>query len=253
MLLPLLLSKSVAASTLLKPSYAPYLFRRADDNDNDSMFLDNDPESSSWQWGRWILFILFIVGLLFLFIMTVTANRRRRTMGQAPIRGTAWMTPPSYRQSEHQYHGNTHNVVEDFVPEYTEETNINDLGYYDERGEFHANGKAEYLPPPPLVQELNSNNSLDMERPPRAVVYDSPAISGNGNNNVPESDFDYTRPSYTAQQYYNRPSHPPTSSSMGNPSHNGLVQESDISSSDSVADDSPVIRSSVKPNFSSKA
>lgn len=251
MTLPLLLSKSTVASVLLRPSSTPYLVRRADDNDNNSMFLENDPESSSWQWGRWILFILFIVGLLFLFIMTVTANRRRRTMGQAPIRGTAWMTPPSYRQSEHQYHGNTHNVVEDFVPEYTEETNINDLGYYDERGEFHPNGKAEYLPPPPLVQELDSNNSLDMERPPRAVVYDSPTISGN--NNVPESDFDYTRPSYTAQQYYNRPSHPPTSPAMENSSHNGLAQESDLSSSDTVSADTPVIRSSVKPNYSSKA
>lgn len=257
-ILPLLLSKQSIASILLTfPSSTPYLYKRADNSDDDNnssdgMFLTDDPNSSSWQWGRWILFVLFIVGIFVLFIFTVTTNRRRRYMGQAPIRGTAWMTPPSYRQSEQEYHGNSQRVVEDFVPEYTQEANINDLGYYDERGEFHANGKAEYLPPPPLVQEVDLNDSLDMERPARAVVHDTPAISGNGNNNIPTSDFDYTRPSYAAQQYYNRASRAPTSPFMARPSYSSLAQETSTSSADSVADDTPVERSSMKPNSSKK-
>ena len=88
--------------------------------------------------------IFFIVALLILLFSTAKVNRRRRIMGQAPIRGTAWLTPPTYRQSERDYNG-TQRCVEDYVSEYTETANENDLGFYDERGEFHPNGKTEYL------------------------------------------------------------------------------------------------------------
>lgn len=217
LLLSLLLSNKVFAT--------PSLYKRADDDDNDdnNTFLtgSDDPNSSTWQWGRWILFILFIVGFFAVFIFTVTTNRRRRYNGQAPIRGTAWMTPPSYRQSEQQYHGNTQRVVEDYVPEYTEEANINDLGYYDERGDFHANGKSEYLPPPPLVQEVDSNDSLNLSRPQRAVVHD----------NDEDADFNFSRPSYTAQQYYNMSSTTPVSPFLDPRANNDMNTTTGTSSS----------------------
>lgn len=232
---------SVGASVPKSPSSSiTFLFKRDDD---DGMFLSDDPNSSSWQWGRWILFILFIVGFLAVFIFTITANRRRRYNGQAPIRGTAWMTPPSYRQSEQQYHGNTQRVVEDYVPEYTEEANINDLGYYDERGEFHPNGKAEYLPPPPLVQQVDSNDSADMERPQRAVIHDSTLSNVNDhhvvNSPTSQNEFDFRRPSYTAQQYYNMSSPQPSTERSpfveeSSTHHEAVGQESSSNSTDST-------------------
>ncbi|EGA75639.1 Rcr2p [Saccharomyces cerevisiae AWRI796] len=116
--------------------------RQDDNNNNGEAITDDDPfSSSSWRWGRWYFFYFFsIVALLILLFSTAKVNRRRRIMGQAPIRGTAWLTPPTYRQSERDYNG-TQRCVEDYVPEYTETANENDLGFYDERGEFHPNGK----------------------------------------------------------------------------------------------------------------
>lgn len=168
-------------------------------NDSDTSTMSDVFGDSSWQWGRWILFVLFIIGFFAVFFFTFATNRRRINRGEAPIRGTSWITPPSYRQSEQEYHGTTQRIVEDYVPQYTEETNVNDLGYYDERGQFHPNTKAEYLPPPSLEPDLASSpiipptgvnkNTLNLETPSRAVVH--------GN------EIDYTRPSFAAQQYYN--------------------------------------------------
>ncbi|KAK5781799.1 hypothetical protein RI543_000699 [Arxiozyma heterogenica] len=197
---------TVVAGSLINDISSQFLalYKRDDsdtntNSDGDTMAMNDVFGDSSWQWGRWILFILFIIGFFAVFFLTFTANRRRINRGEAPIRGTSWITPPSYRQSEQQYHGTTQRVVEDYVPEYTEEANINDLGYYDERGQFHPNTKAEYLPPPPLEPNLTSSptvssawinkNTINIETPSRAVVH--------------ENEVDYTRPSFAAQQYYN--------------------------------------------------
>ncbi|CAI4872443.1 CKB_collapsed_G0008950.mRNA.1.CDS.1 [Saccharomyces cerevisiae] len=51
-----------------------------------------------------------------------------------------------------------------------ETANENDLGFYDERGEFHPNGKTEYLAPPPLSEEQASSTDKDLQRPVAAVV-----------------------------------------------------------------------------------
>ncbi|CCE64278.1 hypothetical protein TPHA_0H00680 [Tetrapisispora phaffii CBS 4417] len=150
--------------------------------------VDDSWGSSSWVWGRWILFVIFVVFLLVIFLGTIRANKRRRTLGQAPIRGTAWMTPPTYRQSERDYNANGSAANgHDFVPKYTAEANDQDLGYYDARGEFHPNSKSEYLPPPPLVHEVDSNASTTSnshERPnippPQSVV----TMSRSANNSA---------------------------------------------------------------------
>lgn len=93
--------------------------------------------SSSWAWGRWILFVLLIVGLLALVLSAFRINRRRGLQGVQPIRGTAWITPPSYQHAARQ---------DPYVPAYTQEANDNDMGYYDNQGVFHVNNKAKEAP-----------------------------------------------------------------------------------------------------------
>ncbi|CAI4055095.1 hypothetical protein SKDZ_02G1120 [Saccharomyces kudriavzevii ZP591] len=127
--------------------------------------------SSSWQSQRWILFVIVVAVVLLIVLYTFLVNRRRQRTGRAPIRGTAWLTPPSYGQSQQQYTGNVQQHTNDYVPEYTERANEHDLGYYDERGEFHPNDKAACLSSPPLVQECSSEFDSSLERPPAAVVH----------------------------------------------------------------------------------
>ncbi|QLQ80360.1 hypothetical protein HG537_0D03610 [Torulaspora globosa] len=132
---------------------------------------DNFDSSSGWVWGRWILFVIFVICIIAVGLGTARINRRRRDLGQAPIRGTAWMTPPTYRQSQRQYNGPAEGSV-DYVPQYTATANDQDLGYYDEYGEFHLNAKAEGQAPPTL-RETVSDSSESLERPRAAVTRDS--------------------------------------------------------------------------------
>lgn len=134
---------------------------------------DGYGDNNGWVWGRWILFVIFVICIIAVGLGTARINRRRRTMGQAPIRGTAWMTPPSYRQSQRQYNGPADGAAEDYVPQYTATANDQDMGYYDERGEFHLNAKSEMQPPPPLVRETASESSESLQRPRAAVTRDS--------------------------------------------------------------------------------
>ncbi|QLG71886.1 hypothetical protein HG535_0C02360 [Zygotorulaspora mrakii] len=126
-------------------------------------------DDSGWEQGRWILFVVFAVALLMLILYTRMANRRRVLRGQAPIRGTAWISPPTYRQSQTQHNRGTGDPAEDYVPEYTERANNQDLGYYDQNGEFHLNSKVEYQAPPSLSRR-GSESSESIERPQPAVT-----------------------------------------------------------------------------------
>ena len=171
----------------------------------------------TWAWAKWILFVLFVVFALAVVFGTSIVNKKRHSMGQAPIRGTAWMMPPSYRQSEREYVGNSQRYVEDYVPEYTEEANENDLGYYDERGEFHPNGKAEYIPPPPLegmdyssgASGSDGASASELERPERARVRDYTQYA--------PSDYgqDFTRPTFISD--IGEPTFPGYYSNVGSP------------------------------------
>ena len=227
------------------------LYRR-DDSTSDTTTTNDPFYSSSWQGGRWILFVLFVLAFFASLIFIFSTNKRRINRGEAPIRGTSWITPPSYRQSEQEYYGTTQRVVEDYVPEYTEEANINDLGYYDERGEFHPNSKAEYLPPPPLESDFTSppttsptqvnENSFNLQRPSRVVAH--------------ENEVDYTRPSFVAQQYYNMA--PPTRNysvvrgSQTDQNDIGQEYSSSHSSSESTVS-TPVRKSSIKANLNKES
>ncbi|EDO18076.1 hypothetical protein Kpol_1045p63 [Vanderwaltozyma polyspora DSM 70294] len=180
--------------------------------------------SSSWVWGRWILFVIFLVFLVASLFLTGRVNRRRRMMGQAPIRGTAWLTPPSYRQSERDYNATTSGTVEDYVPKYTETSNADDLGYYDERGEFHANDKAEYLPPPTLTFEVDSDeNSQGLERPGRALTRQP-------SNFMPDQDMDLDFRRYT---YLNNNHTNNTSTNANTPNTTGNVNNTNSENAES--------------------
>ncbi|CDH16190.1 related to Protein RCR2 [Zygosaccharomyces bailii ISA1307] len=147
--------------------------------------LDDSWGGSSWEWGRWILFAIFIVAIALLGLCMTRVNRRRYRMGRAPIRGTAWFTPPSYRQSQRDYN-RASNTAEDYVPQYTATANEHDLGYYDENGEFHLNGKAEALAPLPAGTRENESISIhSLERPDNAVTREP--------HNSPGLDFDFDR------------------------------------------------------------
>ncbi|KAL3241072.1 Rcr2p [Nakaseomyces bracarensis] len=129
---------------IIEKRYGPTYYTSSD-SDDDSF------GSSAWEWGRWILLAILVGAMSIFTLMTFTANRRRAHRGQAPIYGTAWMTPPSYRQSQAAYNQN-HVVDQENVPMYTERANEHDLGYYDNQGVFHKNEDAKFpapnVPPP---------------------------------------------------------------------------------------------------------
>ncbi|GMM36771.1 Rcr2 protein [Saccharomycopsis crataegensis] len=110
------------------------------------IYDDNcDSSVSAWLWGRWILFVIVLVFLFLLFGMTRIRriNKRRGNFGQQPIRGTAWMTPPSYFQSQRQYNQPVMNTSgpsdATYVPPYSENAQPTDAGYFDDQGMFHKN------------------------------------------------------------------------------------------------------------------
>ncbi|KAJ5655878.1 hypothetical protein N7507_007828 [Penicillium longicatenatum] len=57
---------------------------------------DNDCNNSSWdRWGRWVAFAVIVaIAFLVFFAFACFNARRRRSHGQQPYSGTAWMAPP---------------------------------------------------------------------------------------------------------------------------------------------------------------
>lgn len=144
-----------------------YLATRDDD---DNCFGYDCDDSSTWTWARWILFVLFLVGLALIIFSACRINKKRVSEGRGPIRGTAWMTPPSYYQSQQ----NTQNPP--FVPQYTATTNDNDMGYYDAHGNFVPNPKlreAYQMGPGPGYNGMAyvpMNSPMGMGNPPMGPV-----------------------------------------------------------------------------------
>ena len=146
-------------------------------NNDNSYFSTYNP----WKWQKWSLFAIFVVLMALLIAATVRTNYNRIKHGEQPIRGTAWLTPPSYQQSERQYnhddgvHVGRHNnrrQREENIPTYTEEVGEEDLGFYDANGVFHENVKGKMMSPPdittgastvPLHEEMSDPNETDSE------------------------------------------------------------------------------------------
>ncbi|SCU81845.1 LAFA_0C07514g1_1 [Lachancea sp. 'fantastica'] len=121
---------------------------------------------NEWVWARWVLVVFFLFALATLGLAAIRINGRRMKLGQRPIIGTAWFTPPSYRQSERQYRSST----QDYVPPYTATANENDLGYYDNEGNFHLSSKTDNTTPPPPIDTADVADYP--QEPPSAVTRD---------------------------------------------------------------------------------
>lgn len=190
--------------------------------------IRDDWGDSAWSnsgLARWAFFAIFVVLIILVLLGTIRVNRKRARQGLQPMHGTSWMMPPSYRQSQNQYHQPDHvrdpDLPSAYVPTYTATANDMDLGYYDANGQFHANPNAKTaVPKPPeayqttteqvnddrgpirdnLPHDLQSsdNDSIgDMFRrptgpPPRSTTTHS-SLSNNNTGN-PNTD-EFTRPS----------------------------------------------------------
>lgn len=202
------------------------------------MFIKRDTNSSNsnddsyystynpWKWQKWSLFAIFVVLLVLLVVATLRANYNRIREGRQPIRGTSWLTPPSYQQSEREYnhddgvHVDRHNnrrQREENIPTYTEEVGEEDLGFYDANGVFHENIKGKLVSPP----DIETGTPSAPVNPP-------------GENNHVETDddslFGIERPEHTASRqrirsYYNNSqnTNPNVQTSVGSSSN---VEES---------------------------
>ncbi|CCD25940.2 Rcr1p NDAI_0G01640 [Naumovozyma dairenensis CBS 421] len=114
-----------------------------------------DPEDSG-EFGKWFgVAIAGIVGAVLLIIIVFSIiNSIRNRRKERPITGTSWI--PTYNVPSTDTTFKNCRDEEDFVPQYTERVNMNDLGYYDERGDFHRNedvrtydgNKNSQIPPP---------------------------------------------------------------------------------------------------------
>lgn len=94
--------------------------------------------------ARWAFFGIFIVVILIIILGTFRVNKKRGSNGLQPLYGTRWMTPPSYVQSQTQYNqptrrNQTSDQPANYVPTYTATANDQDMGFYDQNGEFHEN------------------------------------------------------------------------------------------------------------------
>ncbi|CEP63943.1 resistance to Congo red protein LALA0_S09e05974g [Lachancea lanzarotensis] len=144
----------------------PALERLAARSSNDDSYCYGFSCGNEWVWARWVLVVFFVFALAALGLTAIRINGRRMKLGQRPIIGTAWFTPPSYRQSERQYRGST----QDYVPPYTETANENDMGYYDNEGNFHLSSKVENATPPPPMDTVDVADYPT--EPPSAVTRD---------------------------------------------------------------------------------
>ncbi|RKP31508.1 hypothetical protein METBISCDRAFT_22385 [Metschnikowia bicuspidata] len=91
--------------------------------------------NSTWSGGaRWAFFALSLVAIALVVMIFMRINRSRMLRGVAPIYGTTWMTPPSYRAANPN--SNNYN---NYVPAYTATANEADMGYYDNQGYYHPN------------------------------------------------------------------------------------------------------------------
>lgn len=147
--------------------------------------------------ARWALFAIFIVIILVIIGGTLRANKKRSSNGLQPIYGTRWMTPPSYGVSQSQHNRSTGDdpaTTNNYVPTYTATANEQDMGFYDNNGEFHANPNAkpaytvtdELEMPPQTHIRSHSNDGVaiheldDLRRPSYPV--NSNDINANPNN-----------------------------------------------------------------------
>lgn len=131
------------------------------------MICYGDQCSTWWAYGRWVI-IIIVVALIVIIISALIRKQsiRRVNNGQAPLYGTAWLTPRGQPQQQQQGYpmygypgpqaqqpypntgtGPSGYPMEDpkqFVPPYHEYLSPNDAGYYDQNGNFVTNQNSYY-------------------------------------------------------------------------------------------------------------
>ncbi|ODV97956.1 hypothetical protein PACTADRAFT_47785 [Pachysolen tannophilus NRRL Y-2460] len=150
----------------------------------------DDSGDSSYDNARWAFFALFILAIIFLLIYTLRINKRRLKVGAKPIRGTSWITPPSYYASQRQYNQPMNSTA---VPPYSATAAANDAGYYDNQGVFHPNPNFRPQQAPPKNVEALYGDGINGPGP--AIVSDE--TGGNVNPHyvppaVPQQTHDHT-------------------------------------------------------------
>lgn len=99
------------------------------------------------------------------------------------MRGTAWLTPPSYHQSQTQYNSAEPNAV----PPYSADAMPNDAGFYDQYGNFHVNPNAQKPGVPQQGGVVSDVTGVSAPAPSHT----------NGTDTSPEMEMNqFTRPSY---------------------------------------------------------
>lgn len=152
--------------------------------------------TTSWEWGRWLLFILCIAFILFNIFL---ANSWRRKRGRNPIVGTSWLAPPpSYGQSQRQYNNP---IDENPVPQYSERLNENDAGYFDNEGKFHpsAPNTSTTVAMPAAAATAGPRSPPDMHPQQTSAspltTSTSASTSTSTSNSSSSSSIQFTRPS----------------------------------------------------------
>lgn len=148
-------------------------------------YYDNDSNNGA----RWAFFAFFILLLLIFIFSTLRVNKRRLRRGVKPITGTAWMTPPSYYQSQTQYNEPLNSTN---VPPYSENTLPNDAGYYDRLGNFVANPNYQPQQPPKSANGVHNDytgDDMDFTRPSAPPPSHSRNPTGTSLNTAPDYGF----------------------------------------------------------------
>jgi len=93
-------------------------------------YYGSDCNSAWYNWGRWVLFGVIVIGAFLIFLgLACISARRRRQRGLQPFRGTGWAAygapAPPYQQNPQGYYNQQQYPA---PPKYSQ--NPNGYGYY---------------------------------------------------------------------------------------------------------------------------
>ncbi|ODQ80045.1 hypothetical protein BABINDRAFT_8221 [Babjeviella inositovora NRRL Y-12698] len=160
-------------------------FYARSNNDNGDIWF-----ASTNNGARWAYFAIIIAVILVVIFCTIRANKRRLRIGKIPLRGTAWMTPPLYYQSQNLYNQPREGGA--YVPPYSATGNATDVGYYNNDGTFvsyvtQSNDGPKFQPPTgappgsnmPVVSDETGTGTYSVNPQPPQSAHVDPDHRGN--------------------------------------------------------------------------